>query len=90
MSITVRIHPFLRKFTGGQNIAEVEGKTVGECVENLEVKFPGIKGQLCDKKGKLHHLWEIYINSASCYPEEFAKQVKDGDEIAIVAIMAGG
>jgi molybdopterin synthase sulfur carrier subunit len=90
MSVTVRIHPFLRKFTGGQKIVEVECKTIGECIENLEVKFPGIKQPLCDKEGMLHTLWDIYVNSASCYPEEFAKPVKDGDELTIVAIMAGG
>ena len=90
MSVTVRIHPFLGKFTGGQKIVELECKTVGECIERLEAKFPGIKRQLCDKEGKLHHLWDIYVNSVSCYPDEFEKPVKDGDELIIVAIMAGG
>lgn len=90
MSVTVQIHPFLRKFTAGQKIVEVECRTVGECIENLGVKFPGIKQHLYDNEEKLHNLWDIYVNSVSCYPEELAKLVKNGDELIIVALMHGG
>lgn len=90
MSVTMRIHPFLRQFSGGEKIVEVEGKTVGECIENLEVKFPGIKQHLCDKEGKLDNLWDIYVNAASSYPEELAMPVKNGDELIVVAVMHGG
>ena len=90
MSITVRIPLFLRKFTGGQKIVEVEGKTVGECIETLEFKFPEIKKNLRDKEGALYIFWNIYLNSASCYPEGLSKSVKDGDELNIIALIAGG
>ena len=90
MSVTMRIHPFLRQFSGGQKIVEVRGNTVGECLDDLETKFPGIKQQLYDKEGKLADLWDVYVNSTSCYPEELATPVKDGDELTIVALIHGG
>jgi len=90
MSITVRIPLFLRKFTGGQKVVEVEGKTIGECIENLEFKFPEIKKNLRDKEGALYNFWNIYLNSASSYPEGLSKPVKDGDELNIIALIAGG
>lgn len=90
MSVTIRIHSFLRQYTGGDKTVEVKGKTVGECLDDLEAKFPGIKQQLYDKEGKLADLWDVYVNSTSCYPEDIAKPVKDGDELTIVALIHGG
>jgi molybdopterin synthase sulfur carrier subunit len=90
MTVTVRIHPFLRNLTGGQEIVEVQGKTVGECLDDLEAKFPGIKRQICDPEGKLVDPWEIYVNSTSSHPEGLAKPVQEGDELAIMALILGG
>lgn len=90
MAVTVRIHPFLRNLTGGQEIVEVQGKTVGECLDDLEAKFPGIKRQICDQEGKLVDPWEIYVNSTSSHPEGLAKPVQGGDELAIMALILGG
>jgi molybdopterin synthase sulfur carrier subunit len=90
MTVTVRIHPFLRNLTGGQEIVEVQGKTVGECFDDLEAKFPGIKRQICDLEGKLVDPWEIYVNSTSSHPEGLAKPVQEGDELAIMALILGG
>ena len=89
MSIMVEIPPFLQKFTGGREAVETTGQTVGECLDNLEIQFPGIKHQLFDKRGCLG-LFEIYINSESSYPEELAKLLKDGDKLTIVALIGGG
>jgi len=33
---------------------------------------------------------DIYVNQESSYPEELAKPVKDGDELHITMIIAGG
>ena len=90
MAVRVRIHPFLRKLTGGREFVEVQGETVGECLENLEAKFPGVKQQISDPEGKLVDPWEIYMNSVSSHPEGLAKPVQDGDELAIMALILGG
>jgi molybdopterin synthase sulfur carrier subunit len=90
MAVTVRIHPFLRKWTGGREVVEVQGETVGECLEDLEAKFPGIKRQICDPEGMLVDPWEIYVNSTSSLPEGMSKPVQEGDELAIMALILGG
>ncbi|PIU55740.1 MAG: ThiS family protein [Chloroflexi bacterium CG07_land_8_20_14_0_80_51_10] len=90
MSVKVRIHPLLQEFTGGQEVAEVSGRNVGECLDHLEIQFPGIKRGLCDKRGKVLNYLEIYINSESSYPEELTKSVNDGDELTIVILVGGG
>ena len=72
------------------DIVEVEGNTVGNCLDNLVRQFPGMGKALFDKKGKLVNVIEIYINSKSAYPDELAKQVKDGDNVHLTLLLAGG
>ncbi len=90
MSITVKIPPIMYKYTGDKQTAEVEGSTVGLCLDHLSKQFPGIEEALFDKEGKLKYWLNIYVNLASCYPEELAKPVKDGDEIHIIPVIVGG
>ena len=90
MGIKVHINPVLSQYTNNQSIAEVNGDTVGQCLDHLVKQFPGIKKALFDKNGKLLNYVDIYVNKESAYPEELAKPVEDGDELHIVFTVAGG
>lgn len=90
MSIKINIHRTHRQFTNGLDIVEVEGNTVGTCLDNLVRQFPGMGKALFNKKGKLVNVIEIYVNLKSAYPGELAKQVRDGDNIHITLMIAGG
>jgi molybdopterin converting factor small subunit len=90
MGVKVNLHLTLRRYTNGQEVVEVEGKTVGECLRNLVEMFPDLGPNLFDKKGKLNNIVEIYLNLQSAYPNELVKPVKDGDEIHVTMMLAGG
>jgi molybdopterin converting factor small subunit len=95
MSIKVRLHPILRNRTGGQEIVEVPGHTAGECIENLESRFPAIKQQIRDDRGQLRPYFGILVNSEFidseyAYPKELTTPVKDGDQIDIELFAIGG
>ncbi len=90
MSIKVNVHKTHRQYTRGLDVVEVEGNTVGDCIDHLVKQFPGMKEGLFDKKGKLLNVVEIYVNQKSAYPDEMAKPVKDGDEIHVILMLAGG
>ena len=90
MGIKISIHKTQRHYTDGVETIEVKGKTVGECIEALVQKFPGIEESLFDSRGKLLSVVEIYLNMESAYPDELAKPVKNGDEIHITLMLAGG
>ena len=90
MSKTIRIHPGLRQLTGNQPIVDVNGATVGECLKDIVSRFPAIESKLFDKKGKLLNYIEIYVNAKTSYPEELAMPVKDGDELTVILMIAGG
>jgi molybdopterin converting factor small subunit len=90
MSAKIHLHLTLRQHANGQEIVEAQGKTVGECLKDLVGKFPDLEPSIFDKKGKLNHAVEIYLNLQSAYPNELAKPVKDGDEIHVTLMLAGG
>jgi len=90
VGIKVHIHKTQRQFTNGLAIIEVEGNTVGDCLKNLVSQFPNIEKEIFDKKGKLRNIIEIYVNLESAYPNELAKPVKDGDDIHVTLMLAGG
>jgi molybdopterin converting factor small subunit len=90
MSAKVHVHTTHRQFTNGLEVVAVEGKTVGECLNHLIKQFPGLEKALFAKKDKLLNNIEIYINHTSAYPNELIKPIKDGDEIHLVTMLAGG
>jgi len=90
MSIKINIHKTHRQFTNGLDIVEVDGNTVGACLDNLVRQFPDMGKVLFNKKNKLVNVIEIYVNLKSAYPDELARQVKDGDNIHITLMIAGG
>ena len=87
MSVKVKVPLDLQKFTAGREIVEVTGKTVGDCLDGLQIQFPRIKQQLCDEQGRLLNFYYIFVNSDSPYPVELAKPVKDGDVLSIVPLV---
>ena len=90
MSVKINIPYFFQHLANGVKTADVNGSTVGECLNNLVKQFPQFEELLLDKNGKLIKYVDVYINEESTYPEELAKPVNDGDELHIMNIIAGG
>ena len=90
MSISVHIHRTHRCHTDGKEFVEVDGKNVGECLQAVADRYPGIRDQLFDANGNLSKLLEIYLNMESAYPDELKKPVQAGDEIHVTLLLAGG
>lgn len=90
MSVKIHIHATHRRYTNGQEVVAVEGNTIGKCLNHLIQQFPGMEKAIFAKKDKLHNIVEVYLNHASAHPNELAKPVKDGDEIHLILMLAGG
>jgi len=80
----------LHDVTNGAKVVEVNGDTVGQCLNRLVEQLPDIEPELFDKKGELRGYIGIYINGESAHPGELGKPVKDGDELSIILVIAGG
>ena len=90
MSARINLHKTHRGYAGGKEVVDVNGNTVGECLRDLVSQYPEIEKKIFDNKGNLLSVLEIYLNGASAYPDELKKAVKDGDEIHLLTMLAGG
>ena len=68
---------------------EVNGRTLGECINHVVKQFPSIEKMLFAKRGKLLGHIGIYLNGKDAYQKE-TKPVKDGDELYVLHVYAGG
>lgn len=90
MSVEIYIPQFLQHLANGIEVVDVNGRTIGECLNNLVKQFPQLEASLFDKNGELLDLLNIYINRESAYPEELTKPVNDGDKLQIMYTLVGG
>lgn len=90
MSVQINLHKIHRQYTDGKEVVDVEGKTVGECLNDLIIKYPLLEEALYAKNGTLNTIIEVYLNGTSAYPNALEKEVKDGDKIHLLYILAGG
>jgi molybdopterin synthase sulfur carrier subunit len=90
MSVRVKLPPSLQELGGGVETLEVSGRTVAECLEELEMRFPGTKEALLDRQGKLLRAFGIYLNADGLHPVELDTKLHDGDEIVILNFLMGG
>jgi len=90
VSIQINISQFLQHLTNDVKVVNVNGKTVGDCLNDLVGQFPQLETLLFDKEGELLKLLNVYVNGESAYPEELAKSVNDGDKLDIMYTIVGG
>jgi molybdopterin converting factor small subunit len=86
MSIKLYVLGGLSVITEGKHLFEVNGKTVGECLNYLVTLLPKMKEALFYRTGDTLALYsniEVLINEKSTGAEGLAKEIKDGDEIHI-------
>lgn len=90
MGIYVHLPSTFRCHVGGADCIECLGNNVAECLSDLTGKYPTLKEQIFDKSGALKKVLEIYVNGKSAYPRELEKELKDGDNVFITLMLAGG
>jgi|TARA_B110000438_G_scaffold91165_1_gene90721 molybdopterin converting factor small subunit len=91
MSISVRLPTVLRPHANGEARLDVDGETVGEIIDGIVRKFPGMETNLLDQDGSLHRFVNVYVNDEDVrYLEKMETTVVDGDELSILPAVAGG
>ncbi len=91
MSVTINIlHLSLRQLADNHSVVQTEGKTIGECLDDLIKQFPEIQRGLFDREGRLLAYVYFYVNGKGAYPTNLSEPIKDGDELTISLLLAGG
>lgn len=86
----VRIPTPLRTLTGSKDEVEATGATVGELIEDLEKRHPGIRDRLLDEKG-VRRFVNIFVGDEDIrFLEGLKTELKTTDQISIVPAIAGG
>ena len=88
---TVFIPAVLRPSVGGVKSLELGGGTVGELVQALLERHPGLGGQLLTPEGELNRFVNVYVNGQDVrYLEGLATPLEARDEVRLLPAMAGG
>jgi [CysO sulfur-carrier protein]-thiocarboxylate-dependent cysteine synthase len=79
----VRIPPTLRAATGGEREVPVAGDTVGEILDDLTARFPGLEGQL--------QFANVYVDGEDIRTlDDLETPVSEGQTVILLPAMAGG
>ena len=90
MDTTVRIPAALRTLTAGADEVKATGATVGDVIEDLEKRHPGLKDRLLDEKG-VRRFINIYVGEEDVrFTGGLSTELKGGDQISIIPAIAGG
>lgn len=87
----VIVPPPYRGPTGGLDRIEVEGATVEACLEAVGRRHPGFLEQVLDAEGRIHRFVNLFLNGEELVRDEaLDRAVSAGDELEILAAIAGG
>jgi hypothetical protein len=90
MKTRIHLYSGLQKFVNNQDVVEVFGTTIHECLNDLVKKFPDLNMIIFDKEGNLIPNVMISINLQSPTRETLEKSINPGDELYVIIVIAGG
>ncbi len=84
----VWVPSLMRALTGGKEQVHVEGKTIREVVEHLEMNFPGFKARVCEDD-RIRPGLAVSVDGVVT-TEGLRQKVEPETEIHFVAAISGG
>lgn len=86
----VRIPSVMRGLTGGADEVSVAGATLGDVIEALEAKHPGIRAKLLDGQG-VRRFINIYVGEDDVrFLEGLQTKLAADAQVSIIPAIAGG
>ena len=90
MPVKIIIPESLRSWLGGETEYSCHGERILDCIDYLDKKFSGVKARLIDQKGNISAVL-IFLNGDNIRDfDGLETTIKDGDEISIIPLVAGG
>jgi MoaD family protein len=88
---TIKLPSVLRPHANGEREIDVQGGTVGDAVQALVGRHPGLAEQLLTADGELHRFVNVYVNGRDVrYLEGLSTPIEARDEIRLLPAIAGG
>ena len=89
MSVRI-LNPLFYRYTGNRREVEVEGRTVGECIQSLSEKYPEVEKHLFSATGGLQENLLVSLNRDMNQQSALDTPEQEGDEIHIMTMIEGG
>jgi molybdopterin converting factor small subunit len=90
VSVEIYIPHFLQHLTGNMQTVEVKGRTAGECLDDLVIRFPQLGSRIFDKNHRLQKHFDVWINEETRGYKGLTQPVADGDRLTIINVISGG
>ncbi|MFC1496463.1 MoaD/ThiS family protein [Candidatus Margulisiibacteriota bacterium] len=91
MSCTIKFPSPLLKYTKSETEFELEATTMKEAFNKMWEQFPELKDRFRNQDGSTNNMVNVYLNDNDIRSlKGLATEVKAGDEIFIIPIVAGG
>ena len=91
MPVTFSLPTVLAKLADGRQTIDASGSTLGDAVADLAGRYPQLAPRLRDETGGPYPFVTFYLNDEDIrFRAGFATPVSEGDEVTVVAAIAGG
>ena len=87
MTASVRLPRVLTETAGGAQRHEVEGSTLGEVLDNLFGKEPGLRNHLLDEKGRIRPHVLVFVDANRA---DLGTPVGTHSEVQVLQAVSGG
>ena len=86
--MNVRVPSNLADYTKDARVVEAKGGTLGEALEDLDRRFPGIRFRIVSEQDRIRRHIKIFVNQDQA--RDLGAPLAPDDEIMIVAALSGG
>jgi sulfur-carrier protein len=87
-TVAVRLAALLHSYSQGIAAVPASGGTLGDVLDDLDRRFPGIRFRIIDERNHLRRHMRCFINDRDV--RDLQAPVCDGDEVYIVGALSGG
>lgn len=85
--MNVRIPTPLHSYTGASRV-RAQGTTLEAVLQDLDLRFPGIRFRIIDEQGRTRRHMRFFVNGRAVF--DLSHPLRDSDEVAIVQALSGG
>lgn len=86
--ISVLIPSQLTAYTGGVTRMPAAGATVGEALDDLDRRFPGLKFRVIDEQDRVRKHMRLFVGRDET--RDVSRPLSAGDELLIFGALSGG
>ncbi|MES2721958.1 MAG: MoaD/ThiS family protein [Pseudomonadota bacterium] len=86
--IRVAVPSQLIAYTAGRTRVEADGRTVGQVMDDLDRRYPGLKFRVIDEQDRIRRHMRIFVGQAEARTTDAA--IDDGGELLIFGALSGG